>query len=123
MDGVMQEISELIARNVRKRFYCAIHYPLAEQEEMLAAVPHHLRYMEEIEDMVFLSGPFIAEGKVVDMGFTVLRVASEEEAHAILREEPLIKTGLRRYELKFWEVREGTLTLSTKLSATEVALS
>jgi hypothetical protein len=36
--------------------------------------------------------------------------------------EPFIKRGLRRYELKLWELREGTLSIKTRLSATRFEL-
>jgi hypothetical protein len=71
--------------------------------------------MERHEDKIFLSGPFIKEGALVDQGMTILHSHNEEEAAEFMRNEPLIKHGLRRFELRLWEIREGTL--SVRISA------
>jgi uncharacterized protein YciI len=120
---VEEEISELIAINIHKRLFVAFSYPAGSQEEMLQYVPEHLRYMEANEDKIFLSGPFIKDGQLVGEGLTVLRVDSEQDAHAFMQAEPMIKHGVRRYELKMWEVREGSITFETKLSRSKLFLS
>lgn len=119
---VDEEINELITHNIRKRLFVALSYPVAPQEQMLPYVPEHLRYMEAKEDNIFLSGPFIKEGQLVGEGLTVLRVDSEHDARALMEAEPLIKHGVRRYELKVWEVREGSLSFETKLSRAKLIL-
>jgi len=120
---VEEEINELIAPNIRKRLFAALSYPAASQEQMLPYVPEHLRYMETNEDKIFLSGHLIKEGQLVGEGLTVLRVDSEHDAHALMQAEPLIKHGVRRHELKVWEVREGSLSFETKLSRVKLILS
>ena len=40
-----------------------------------------------------------------------------------MQAEPLIKHGVRRYDLKVWEVREGSLSFETKLSRAKLILS
>jgi uncharacterized protein YciI len=120
---VEEEISELIAPNIRKRLFVALSYPAASQEKMLPYVPEHLRYMEAHEDKIFLSGPFVVEGQLVGEGLTILRVESVDKAHAFMEAEPLIKHGVRRYELKLWEIREGSLSFVAKLSHAKLFLS
>jgi len=120
---VQEEIKELIGPNIRKRLFVAFSYPLASQDEMLPYVPEHLRYMEANEDKIFLSGPIIREDQLVGEGLTVLRVDSEQDAHVLMQAEPLIRQGVRRYELKVWEVREGSLSFETKLSRSKLFLS
>jgi uncharacterized protein YciI len=121
---VEEEINELIAPDIRKRLFVALSYPAASQEQMLPYVSEHLRYMVEAnEDKIFLSGQFIKEGQLVGEGLTVLRVDSEHDANALMQAEPLIKHGVRRYELKVWEVREGSLSFETKLSRARLILS
>jgi hypothetical protein len=39
-----------------------------------------------------------------------------------MENEPFIKRGLRRFELKVWELREGTVSIRTKLSETRFDL-
>jgi hypothetical protein len=67
--------------------------------------------MEQHEDKIFLSGPFIKERALVDQGMTILHSDNEEEGAEFMRNEPLIKHGLRRFELRLWEVREGTVSI------------
>jgi hypothetical protein len=47
---------------------------------------------------------------------TVLYAATKEDAAKLMDNEPFILRGLRRYEIKLWELREGTLTVKTRLS-------
>jgi uncharacterized protein YciI len=122
MSDLMDEIQQLIKPNLRKRLYVAFSYPVAPVEEIVPHIPEHLRYMMEFEDQVFLSGPFIMEGQLVGEGMTVLHASSAEEAARFMENEPFIKRGLRRFELKVWELREGTVSIRTKLSETRFDL-
>jgi uncharacterized protein YciI len=122
MSDLMDEIQQLIKPNLRKRLYVAFSYPVAPVEEIVPHIPEHLRYMMEFEDRVFLSGPFITEGQLVGEGMTVLHASSAEEAARFMENEPFIKRGLRRFELKVWELREGTVSIRTKLSDTRFDL-
>ena len=91
MTDITETILKMIQPNLRKRLYVAFSYPVASQEEMLARVPEHLTYMEQHENKIFLSGPFIKEGALVDQGMTILHTDNEEEATEFMRNEPLIK--------------------------------
>lgn len=122
MSDLMDEIQQLIKPNLRKRLYVAFSYPVVPVEEIVPHIPEHLRYMMEFEDQVFLSGPFIAEGQLVGEGMTVLHASSAEEAARFMENEPFIKRGLRRFELKLWELRAGTVSIRTKLSDTRFDL-
>jgi uncharacterized protein YciI len=79
MADITETIQKMIQPNLRRRLYVAFSYPVASQEEMLARVPEHLTYMEQHEDKIFLSGPFIKEGALVDQGMTILH--SHNEVH------------------------------------------
>ncbi|MGE8158952.1 YciI family protein [Paraburkholderia sp. NPDC080076] len=116
MTTLQDEIQQLIKPNLRKRLYVAFSYPVAPVEEIVPHIPEHLRYMMEFEDHVFLSGPFITEGQPVGEGMTVLYADSEQKAAEFMQNEPFIRRGLRRFEIKLWELREGTLSVKTKLS-------
>jgi uncharacterized protein YciI len=113
---VIKEIQELIAPNLRKRLFVAFSYPTAPQEEIIPHIPEHLRYMAAHEDKIFVSGPFVKEGQLVGEGMTIILTDREVDAAEFMRNEPFIKRGLRRFELKLWEMREGTLTVQTRLS-------
>jgi hypothetical protein len=78
--------------------------------------------MAEAEDQIFLSGPFVREGQIVGEGMTVLHTGSEVKAAGFMRSEPFIRRGLRRFDLKLWELREGTVSVATRLSESRFAL-
>ena len=122
MSKLQDDIRRLVEPNLRKRLYVAFSYPVASVEETMPHIPEHIHYLIEHEDKVFLSGPFVTEGHVVGEGMKVLYASSEKEAAAFMDDEPFIRRGLRRYELKLWELREGTLSIKTRLSATRFEL-
>ena len=123
MTDITETLPKMIQLNLRKRLYVAFSYPVASQEEMLPRVPEHLTYMEQHEDKMFLSGPFIKEGALVHQGMTSLHTDNEEEAAEFMRNEPLIKHGLRRFELRLWEVREGTLSVRISAAKCQASLT
>jgi hypothetical protein len=41
----------------------------------------------------------------------ILNTDREEDALEFMSNEPLVKRGLRRFELKVWEIREGMLSI------------
>jgi uncharacterized protein YciI len=123
MSTVADEIQRLIKFNLRKRLYVAFSFPIVPIDEIVPHIPEHLRYMTEFEDQLFLSGPFIEEGQLVGEGMTVLYADSEEKAAEFMRNEPFVRRGLRRFEMKLWELREGTLSVTTKVSASSFDLS
>ena len=123
MTDITETIQKLIQPNLRKRVYVAFSYPVSSQEEMLARVPEHVTYMEEHEDKICLSAPFIKEGALVDQGMTILHSDNEEEAAELMRNEPLIKHGLRRFEPRRWEVREGTLSIRMSAAKSQGSLT
>jgi uncharacterized protein YciI len=122
LSKVLNEIKELIAPNLQKRVYVAFSYPTVPQEAIIPHIPEHLRYMADHEDQIFISGPFINDGRLVGEAMTVLLMDSNVKAAEFMRNEPFIKRGLRRFELKLWELREGTLTVVTRLSESKFAL-
>jgi hypothetical protein len=52
----------------------------------------------------------------------VLLTDSEGKAAEFMRNEPLIRRGLRRFDIKMWELREGTLNVAVKLSESKFTL-
>ena len=98
--------------SLKKRFYVVLNFPLASEEQMMEHIRDHLDYMRRHEDKVFLSGPFIRPGQTIGEGLTVLHTENEEEAPQLMKDEPLIRLGLRRFEIKLWQVQEGSLSIT-----------
>jgi uncharacterized protein YciI len=112
------EIETLLAPMVKKTLYVAISRAISTSEDMLPFVAEHLRYMNELErrGVLFGSGPFVQPGVIVGDGLTILRADSIEGAHLLMEEEPLIKRGMRKYDLRQWELREGFISVNLHLS-------
>jgi uncharacterized protein YciI len=98
----------------RPRFYLAISYPIASVDDIARALPQHLQYMAEHEDKLFLAGPFIGSG---GEGMSILWCTSEHEATEFMQGDPFVAQGLRRFELRQWELRFGTPSLATLSAA------
>ena len=120
MTTLLKELHTLLAPTLRKRLYLAMSYPTAPPDTMIALFPEHLRYMKQFESEIFLSGPFIKDGQLVGEFMTILRTDSEVRAAEFMRNEPFVRHGLRRFDLKLWEMREGSLTMTAKLSESSV---
>jgi uncharacterized protein YciI len=112
------EIETLLAPMVKKTLYVAISRAISTSEDMLPFVAEHLRYMNELErrGVLFGSGPFVQPGVIVGDGLTILRADSIEGAHLLMEEEPLIKRGMRTFDLRQWELREGSISVNLHLS-------
>jgi uncharacterized protein len=115
---VDEKVSELLKPMLKRRFFVALSKAVVAPEDMLAYVPEHLAYMNrmESEGNIFASGPFIQEGVLVGDGLTILQTNTIEEARAIMQAEPLIKRGLREFDLRLWELREGRMTITLNAS-------
>ena len=117
------QIEKLVMSSLRRRLYVAFSLPLVPVPELGSSLLEHLEYMVQHEDKVFLSGPFLVDGASAGEGLTVILAEDEAVAREFMDNEPWIRKGLRRYDLKLWELREGTLTLSTRLSRTTFSLN
>jgi uncharacterized protein YciI len=115
------KIAELLKPMLKKRLFVALSKAVARPEQMLPFVAEHLEYMNQLENegKLFASGPFIQEGVLVGDGLTILQTSTLEEASALMSAEPLIRRGLREFDLRPWELREGrmTITLSSSTSS------
>ena len=112
------KIAELLKPMLKKRLFVALSKAVARPEQMLPFVVEHLEYMNQLENegKLFASGPFIQEDVLVGDGLTILQTTTLEEAHALISAEPLIKRGLREFDLRPWELREGRITITLNSS-------
>jgi uncharacterized protein YciI len=116
MSKAYRQIRDLTANNLRRKVCIAFSYPTASQDEMRPYLADHIRYMADREHEIFLSGPIVKEGELVGESITIFQDASEVKAAEFMRAEPLVRRGLRRFDVKTWELREGTLNVITRLS-------
>ena len=118
------KVAELLKPMLKRRLFVALNKALVPSEEMRPYVAEHLEYMNELEKAgkLFASGPFIKEGVLVGDGLTILNTSTADEARALMMAEPLIKRGLRGFELHAWELREGRMTVTLNASTTSFSL-
>jgi len=74
----------------------------ADAAAFQAAVPDHVRYLNELHDrgILIAGGPF-ADG---EGGMILIDAADEAAAVAVAETDPFIKTGVERYRLRRWEI-------------------
>src|ERR1700685_4008122 len=115
-------VEQLLAPMLKKTLFVAINHVAAPTGAIEPFVTEHLAYMNslETEGRLWASGPFIEEGVLVGDGLTILSTSSIEEARLALEEEPLIKRGLRSFELRKWELREGRIDISLSASVSRL---
>ncbi|GAB5374146.1 MAG: hypothetical protein AcusKO_06080 [Acuticoccus sp.] len=101
--------------------------PADDGAAVRAALPDHLAYQArlEAEGALVLAGPLSDESgeNVEGMGMIVYRARSLSEARALAEDDPMHRTGARRFTLRRWLVNEGGLSLTVRLSGQTVSLS
>lgn len=117
--STQEEIHKLTSRMLQKLLYVVLTTPVKPMSEITPLLPAHLTYMIELEKrgLLFASGPFLA-GKDLQpgAGMTILRVGSIEEAEALAREDPLYTSGMRTFEVRSWQLNEGSFSVTVNYS-------
>ena len=116
----------LLARMLRKTLFVSLNrlVAVAPASEIAPFVADHLAYMNklEAEGHLWASGPFIEDGVLVGDGLTILSTPTIEEAERVMKDEPLIKRGLRKFELRKWELLGGRMTITLNASTSKHSL-
>jgi uncharacterized protein len=124
--NVDERVAQLTQKMLRRKFYAVLSKASPTPEKLKSLLPAHLEYMIGLEKrgVLFASGPLAdGAGPPTGAGLTILRTASMEEARALAEADPLVRNGLRTFELKEWTVMEGTLGLRVNLSDQSVEVA
>jgi uncharacterized protein YciI len=120
MSDLQDRISALNARMLQKHFYVVLTTPLKPMSELATLLPEHLTYMIDLEKrgILFASGPFIKGPNVAEEGngMTIIRASSFEEAQAIAGRDPFNASGMRSFEIREWQLNEGSYTVTVNYS-------
>jgi uncharacterized protein YciI len=119
MSQLQDRINELNSHMLQKIFYVVLTTPLKPMNELMTLLPEHLAYMIDLEKrgILFASGPFLAsEDTLAGAGMTILRASSLAEAKAIASEDPFNKSGMRAFEVRAWQLNEGSYTVTVNYS-------
>jgi hypothetical protein len=117
--------AELTARMLNKRLYVVRATAQAGAEARGDQLARHLDYMIGLErrGVLFASGPLLAaDGASSGDGLTVLRAAGVAEAEAIAAGDPYVAAGMRRVEVRPWQVMEGRVAVTLSFSDGTYAL-
>jgi len=117
-------VEQLLAPMLKKTLFVAISRVAAPASAIEPFVTRHLAYMNSLEagGRLWASGPFIEEGVLVGDGLAILSTNTIEEARLAMEEKPRIKGGLRGFELRKWELREGRIDISLRASVSRFSL-
>lgn len=119
MTNSKNQIAQLLEPMLKLRLFAVISDAIAPADEILPHVVEHLNYMMDLEKkgILFASGPFVEPGVIVGAGLTILRAKNKEEATQYMDHEPLVRLGLRNYQIHEWELREGRMNVSVDFSS------
>lgn len=101
--------------------------PQKAPDDIKKTLSAHLTYQRELEDQgtLVLAGPLSDRSgeSMAGAGLIVYRACSMEEAARLAENDPMHRTGARRFTLRKWLVNEGSLSLNVGLSTGRVALA
>jgi uncharacterized protein len=120
----MEAVAELLAPMLKKTLFVAISRVAAAASAIEPFVAGHFAYRNSLEDTgrLWASGLFIEEGVLVGDGLTILSTSTIEEARRAMEAEPPIERGLRTFERRKWELREGRIDTSLCASVSRYSL-
>lgn len=119
MSTPQDRVNELNSRMLQKRLYVVLTTPVKPMSEIMTLLPDHLEYMIDLEKrgVLFASGPFLSgKDHLPGAGMTILRAGALEEAEAIAGEDPLSSSGMRTFEVRTWQLNEGSFTVTVHYS-------
>ena len=119
MSELQDKANELSTHMLQKRLYVLLTTPLKPMSELATILPEHLNYMIDLDKRGFLFayGQFLTGEQVAPgSGMTIIRASSLEEADAIARQDPFNASGMRAFEIREWQLNEGSYTLTLHYS-------
>lgn len=104
----------------QKQLYVIVTTPTDGLEPVMKSLEEHLKFQVELErrGIMFGAGPFWDDDETYwsGEGMVIVRAESLAAARAIAAEDPMHKSGARRFSVRPWLLNEGTLTFRVNLS-------
>jgi uncharacterized protein YciI len=101
--------------------------PAMTPADMKQNLPDHLAYQAkmEAEGALVFAGPMSDETglQMEGMGLIIYRAASFEAARSLAENDPMHKSGARRFTIRKWIINEGSLGITVGLSGQKVTLT
>lgn len=110
----------------QKQLYVVLTTPVQGLDPVLENLEEHLKFQVGLErrGLMFAAGPFWDDDEThwSGDGMVIIRAESLAAARAIAAEDPMHKSGARRFVVRPWLLNEGTLTLRLNLSEMKARL-
>lgn len=121
MDDIKKRIAQFEAGMLKIRVWVIFNKPLVSLDKMLPVLPDHYEWIiaREKEGLVVGSGPLlpVKDGDpATGEGLTIIRADSYQEAVEIAQTDPFAIAGLRNFEVRPWQINEGSVEVSVKFS-------
>jgi uncharacterized protein len=106
------------------RLYVIVTTPVSGHGPVQAASEEHLSYQIALErkGALFAAGPILTDDGLYceGEGMIIIRASSLEEARETAEQDPMHRSGARRYRIRPWILNEGSLNLGIRLSDSSV---
>lgn len=124
-DASKSETTALIQPMINKTLWVVLSAARVPSEQMEPHAPDHLKYMNDLEarGVLWASGPFVVPGVTVGDGLTIFNVHDEADVHRLMDAEPLTHLGMRSYQIRKWELREGKISIDILCSQSKFELT
>lgn len=117
-DSIDSDPMVLLAQAAKLKLFVMLRRTV-KADEQKSALGAHLAWIigAEKQGKIFLSGPVAPhDGEIPLDGLTIVHAASLAHAEELANEDPLVSTGIVRYEMCEWTVNEGAIQLTVTLS-------
>lgn len=103
-----------------KQLFVVLTEPTGGIDEVLKNLQEHLAYQLELErtGVMFAAGP-LADDQCKEWqgeGMVIIRADSVEHAQQIASDDPMHKSGARKFRVRPWLLNEGSITLKVTYS-------
>jgi uncharacterized protein len=105
---------------LQKQLYAVFTEPTNGLGPVMANIEAHLKFQVDLEarGIMFGAGPFWADNEEdwLGEGMVIIRAESLADARRIASEDPMHKSGARRFRVRPWLLNEGTVTIKVNYS-------
>ncbi len=108
-------VEEERAKRMRQglKFYLVFMDPVEGAGDRSSARAAHFSFAKDLaaKGHLFAGGPLIAEetGKPQGRGIWIVSAASRTDAEELVRNDPFVTGGFRRYSIEPWRINEGRI--------------
>jgi uncharacterized protein YciI len=110
----------------QKQLYVVFTSPTRGLDPVLQNIEEHLKFQVDLErrGIMFGAGPFWDDDEKnwSGEGMVIIRAESLAAARAIAEQDPMHKSGARRFTVRPWLLNEGTVTLRVNFSEQKARL-